>query len=310
MDSPPPCSNFPHTLEQLLHDANSDLFQDFQHYLEQSYCCENLHFWLDVQEYNDICQQILNQLLLEEDNNNNDNSSIKFTFLRSQSDDLPPKQQLLFHVVQKKCHAMIDTYIKPNANQEINIPCELRQELLEQVYMIKNYHPSIFIKLTKSVIELIRVNAFIPWMSSYPLSPHSPCFPNTPSSSTASPPSSGSYSATSTSTSQQQHHQSASLCQTNSSSSTQSSPTSPSFTLDRWYSFSRFRYGRRSCSSLDSNGSIDLLDHDDLDNHHNTSSIKCKNMLQKVKHSFLGPQMTSIKASIPTTATTTTWKKL
>ncbi|CAO3614242.1 unnamed protein product [Cunninghamella blakesleeana] len=304
MDSPPPCSTFPHTLEQLLDDTNSELFHDFQHYLEQSYCCENIHFWLDVQEYNDLCQQIQTALLIEEEyHQQNQKEEERFQFLQHQSHLLPSKQQIIFHVVQKKCHAMVDTYIKTSSHQEINIPCELRQELLDQIFIEENYHPSIFNKITKSVIELIRVNAFIPWVSSYPLSPHSPHH-----YSSSCHPSSATNTTTTTST-QYIQPSSTSLCQTNSSSSTQSSPTSPSFSLDRWYSFSRFRYGRRSCSSLDSNGSIDLLvdpPNDLLENQHTNPTIRCKNMLQKVKHSFLGPQITAIKS---TSITTTNWKK-
>ncbi|KAI8333937.1 RGS domain-containing protein [Chlamydoabsidia padenii] len=150
----PSTMTVPQTLEQLLSDTDSDLFQDYQQFLEQSYCCENLYFWLDVQEYNELCEQVSPF--------NND-----FMFMQQKATThLNPSQQILFNVVRQKCHAMIDTYIRPNANQEINIPCDLRQDLLHQVFTLGNYHPSVFTKITKSVVELMRVNAFIPWITS------------------------------------------------------------------------------------------------------------------------------------------------
>ncbi|KAI8369705.1 RGS domain-containing protein [Blakeslea trispora] len=53
--------------------------------------------------------------------------------------------------------AMIDTYIVPNAPQEINIPCEMRQDILRQ------FSVCCFDQAAESILELIRVNSFIPW---------------------------------------------------------------------------------------------------------------------------------------------------
>ncbi|SAL98309.1 hypothetical protein [Absidia glauca] len=273
-------SPLPQTLEQLLSDTDSELFQDYQHYLEQSFCCENLYFWLDVQEYNDLCGQ------LEHDGEG-------FQYLQEQAArKLSPTHQVLFHVLQQKCHAMIDTYIRPNSNQEINIPCELRQELLDQIFTVGNYHPRIFTRISKSVVELMRVNAFIPWISSY-------------STSTATPlsfsPQSPCLSTTSTSTS---------TCGIQTASS---SPTalSFSFVVDRWYSLNKTKPLCRS-GSMDSSTSMDMMD----DNDHGISldlspmgsspppspttsssppaSARYRSMLQRVKHSFL-PHPSTIK---------------
>jgi hypothetical protein len=269
-------ASLPQTLEDLLNGPDSDLFQDYQHFLEQSFCCENLYFWLDVQEYNDLCGQVTHS--------NND-----FQFMRDQlSTHLEPSQQVVFNVVQQKCHAMVDTYIRPNANQEINIPCELREELLHQVFACGNYHPSIFTKVTKSVVELMRVNAFIPWISSYSsssgLTMRSPSLHPTPSTST--------------------------------------SPTalSFSFVVDRWYSFNKPKEALSRSGSMDSTASLDANDNDD-DNHHGEekhraqlvispppsptissppASTRYRSMLQRVRHSFLPPSSTatSLKPSM------------
>ncbi|CAO3600456.1 unnamed protein product [Absidia cylindrospora] len=251
-------SPLPQTLEQLLSDTDSDLFQHFQHYLEQSFCSENLYFWLDVQEYNDLCGQ------LEHDG----------------------KISNFYNINQHH------TYIRPNSNQEIDIPCEFRDELLDQVFVSGNYHPRIFIRITKSVMELMRVNAFIPWVSSFmdtsTSNPLSPCL-----------------SSTSTFNQQQQ--------------STVSNPTSPttlsfSFVMDCWYSFNKPKPLTRT-DSMDSTTSLDILD--SVTHKHNTNldmsttspppspttsssppaSARYRSVLQRVKHSFM-PSPSNIKPSM------------
>ncbi|ORZ24492.1 RGS domain-containing protein [Absidia repens] len=273
----------PQTLEQLLSDTDSNLFQHFQLYLEQSFCSENLYFWLDVQEYNDLCGQ------LEHDGKD-------FQFLQHQSGSLlSSAHQLIFHVVQQKCHAMIDTYIRPNSNQEINIPCELRDELLDQVFVSGNYHPRIFTRITKSVMELMRVNAFIPWVSSL-------------MDTSTSNPLSRCLSSTSAFTANNQQQQ-----------STVSNPTSPttlsfSFVMDRWYSFNKPKPLART-DSMDSTNSLDAMD--SATHKHNTdldmstaspppspttsssppASARYRSVLQRVKHSFM-PSPSNIKPSM------------
>ncbi|KAI8344128.1 RGS domain-containing protein [Chlamydoabsidia padenii] len=299
-------SSLPQTLEQLLSDTDSELFQDYQHYLEQSFCCENLYFWLDVQEYNELCEQ------LEHDDEG-------FHYLQEQvATQLGPTHQVLFHVLQQKCHAMIDTYIRPNSNQEINIPCELRQELFDQIFTVGNYHPRIFTRILKSVVELMRVNAFIPWISSYTtsssplsMSPRSPCL-STGSTSTCTT------TTTTTTTQAQLQPTSPTTCQppTNSSSN---NGLSFSFVVDRWYSLNSKSRPLCRSDSMDSTTSMDMMV-DDHDNHHRINldltctvsssspppsptilssppaSTRYRSMLQRVKHSFL-PHPSTIKYS-------------
>ncbi|KAI8072809.1 RGS domain-containing protein [Gongronella butleri] len=191
-------TTLPKTLEELLQQVDSPCFQHFQAYLERSFCCENLYFWLDVQEYNDLCGRLPSD----------------FAFLRGHEARLDANEQLIFHVVQQKCQAMLDTYVRSSSSQEINIPCDLRQDLIAHVER-GQFHPSIFIKLTKCVVELMRVNAFIPWISASNASPMSPQSPPTATD----------------------------MAPSLSTSSSQSSPTSFTFpaALDRLYTFGKLK---------------------------------------------------------------------
>ncbi|KAI8088817.1 RGS domain-containing protein [Halteromyces radiatus] len=303
--------SLPHTLEQLLGSTESNLFQDFQQYLEQSFCCENLYFWLDVQEYIDLCRQL-------------DHDGFQFSTKQQQ------EENILFHVVQQKCHAMIDTYIRPNSNQEINIPCELRQDLLDQVFGLGNYHPQVFAKSTKSVLELMRVNAFIPWISSYMASPLSPPLSSTITNSPFVNPLINGHQLplSPTSPCRPKHRQittntdrTIDSSSNDNLSSTQSSPTSLSFSfmVDKWNSFNRMKSMKRS-NSMDSTTSVELMDESQQSvkkgNMDMTTcspppsptvssppaSTRYKSMLQRVKSSFL-PNPSTIKP------TTTSWKK-
>ncbi|ORX59445.1 hypothetical protein DM01DRAFT_1332924 [Hesseltinella vesiculosa] len=154
---------------------------------------------------------------------------------------------------------MLDTYIRSSANQEINIPCDLRQDLIAHLDN-GNFHPNIFTKLNKCVVELMRVNAFIPWISASHSSPQSP-----PTSSDMAP----------------------SL----STSSSHSSPTSFSFpSFDRLSSFSKLKSPtlRSSLPALDTSTQCiqDILQE--------PASTRYRTMLQRVKVSL---QPNTIKSS-------------
>lgn len=112
------------TLEVVLNDPSSDLFKEFANYLRQSYCIENLDFWIAVQEYKECT---------------NDKS------------------------LALRCEDMINEYIRPNSPQEINIPCDMREAILD-FYQQGNYHPKLFGAAAEAVLELMRVNSFIPWL--------------------------------------------------------------------------------------------------------------------------------------------------
>ncbi|OBZ89888.1 hypothetical protein A0J61_02054 [Choanephora cucurbitarum] len=59
---------------------------------------------------------------------------------------------------------MVDTYIVAGAPQEINIPCEMRQDILRQ------FSICCFDQAAESILELIRINSFLPWyQENYPV---------------------------------------------------------------------------------------------------------------------------------------------
>lgn len=112
------------SLEYILKNPASDLFKEFANYLQQSYCIENLEFWIATQEY----KKCTNDTLLA-----------------------------------SRCEKMINAYIRPNSPHEINIPCDMRQAILE-LYHQGIFHPHIFGDAAEAVLELMRINSFVPWM--------------------------------------------------------------------------------------------------------------------------------------------------
>ncbi|KAI8140867.1 RGS domain-containing protein [Fennellomyces sp. T-0311] len=111
------------TLESVLDNQATDFFHDFQVFMHQTFCTENLTFWLAVQRY-----------------------------------------QKRFHEGdESECQTIVRNHIRPNSTQEINIPCEMRQEILQQVEE-QNYHPTVFTAAVDSVVELMRANSYIPFV--------------------------------------------------------------------------------------------------------------------------------------------------
>ncbi|KAI8643092.1 hypothetical protein BD408DRAFT_331415, partial [Parasitella parasitica] len=52
---------------------------------------------------------------------------------------------------------MINNYIVTNAPYEINIPWDMRQNVLD------NHSPHCFDEAAEAILELIRVNSYLPW---------------------------------------------------------------------------------------------------------------------------------------------------
>ncbi|KAI9266922.1 RGS domain-containing protein [Phascolomyces articulosus] len=113
------------TLESVLDNQTTDYFREFEAFLHQTFCNENLAFWIAVQQY---------------------------------------QREYPDHGDEKQCHLIVHTHIRSNAIQEINIPCDMRQEILHQVYQDHYYHPHIFDHAVDSILELMRANSFIPFL--------------------------------------------------------------------------------------------------------------------------------------------------
>ncbi|KAK4514073.1 uncharacterized protein ATC70_006081 [Mucor velutinosus] len=66
---------------------------------------------------------------------------------------------------------MIKNYIATNAPHEINIPCDMRRQLLDC------HTPHCFDEAAESILELIRVNSYLPWYQNQCTSnDNAPCY--------------------------------------------------------------------------------------------------------------------------------------
>ncbi|KAL9558152.1 hypothetical protein PS6_001417 [Mucor atramentarius] len=213
------------SLESILEDPTSDVFKEFASYLHQSYCIENLAFWIATQDYYEECRK-------------------------------QDQHQL--------CEKMISLYIRPNSPQEINIPCDMRQTILDN-YNQGNCHLHIFDDAAEAVLELMRVNSFLPWITTC-------CSNSTNDSSSCSY--SSSYDTIEHSNSN--HHNSwptpkPSTLQQKKKFGVNNSPSTSSLTAlstsfsftDKWNLMKLKQMSRRSCSSLDySSSSTSMVDDD------------------------------------------------
>ncbi|KAI9012106.1 RGS domain-containing protein [Phycomyces nitens] len=122
------------TLESILQNPSSHLFHCFSEYLKRSFCHENLVFWMAVQQYKDDA---------------------------SAADSL--EDPLVTHPdISTTCHAILTTHIYPNAPQEINIPCDIREDIIARI-RTHHYTPTLFVPAADAVLELMRANSFVPW---------------------------------------------------------------------------------------------------------------------------------------------------
>jgi hypothetical protein len=268
------------TLESVLDDQSSDLFQEFTAYLYQSYCIENLEFWLAVQKFQ-LCSE---------------------------------------HQMAIESKHIVSIYIRPNSPQEINIPCEMRQSILEN-YNNQNYFHSIFDEAAEAVLELMRINSFLPWIMliSAPVSPSSPSsqcsIPTTPCDTQTIWPVSPVHSNNSTT------HSSKFRLNMNTSSSNSATTISSSFSFsEKWQLIKLKQSSRRSCSSIDYadynhdkteplTPSESLADSFTSVSSAPTTCPRYKTMLKRVKQSLLGQHSEASPRSSITDITWSHWKK-
>jgi hypothetical protein len=175
-----PSSTF--TLEEVLKNNTSLAFNNFRLYLLQTYCAENLDFWLAVQRYKHCIvvffdDQKCNQQAMayyEDDEwipkpvdigpTMKLKNDLEIHLTESELDQLPQSKKVYINLLRQKLHHILTTFICVNAAQEINIPCDMREEILYHVRS-GNLHPTIFDPACDAVLELMRVNSFIPWLA-------------------------------------------------------------------------------------------------------------------------------------------------
>jgi hypothetical protein len=88
-----------------------------------------------------------------------------FRYTLAEEHFLSAEESIRCELLKQKFSYIIDTYLSPNSPQEINIHYDMRQSILEQWQSHGCYHPAIFDSARKSILELMRVNSFIPWVS-------------------------------------------------------------------------------------------------------------------------------------------------
>jgi len=139
---------------------------DFATFLDQTYCLENLEFYMAVRRYtyyaynfynyssSPLSSSIDSDSILESpasilsDPTYDDDSSLR--------GDAPAHLNFLKH----KLHDLISTFILPNSPKEINILAETRDDLLANVFQYNNYHPSIFDNVKDQIYELMESSSF------------------------------------------------------------------------------------------------------------------------------------------------------
>lgn len=149
------------TLIDILNNETSYPYSldDFATFLDQTYCLENLEFWLAVRRYKYYAYNFYNA-------NTPLPSSLPETFISLSNDsffddaalrgDAPAHQEFL----KQQLHEIIKTFILPNSPKEINITSSVREDLLTNVFDYNNYDPSIFEVVNNHVFELMESSSF------------------------------------------------------------------------------------------------------------------------------------------------------
>ncbi|SAL97113.1 hypothetical protein [Absidia glauca] len=157
------------TLELVLADKAPSPFrlQDFISYLDQTYCLENLAFYHAVIEYRTTCHFFFGHVNEEDDEPETVRVSNgqSFGFQKDQHDLLNREEQSCVDYLVRQFDAMMDQFIHLNAPQEINIPADMKQHLLACYYHHGSYHPGLLAPAYTSILELLRISAFIPFIT-------------------------------------------------------------------------------------------------------------------------------------------------
>lgn len=148
------------TLGDVLNNETSYPYSldDFATFLDQTFCIENLEFWLAVKRYRYYATNFFNSnspsaVIVS------DNSDVPADYYY---DDAPLRGDTPAHLdfLKKELQDIITTFILPNAPKEINISSSTRDDLLMNVFQYNNYHPSILDPVRNQVFELMQASSF------------------------------------------------------------------------------------------------------------------------------------------------------
>ncbi|KAL7320698.1 hypothetical protein PS15m_000561 [Mucor circinelloides] len=161
------------TLEMVLLDQAPPPFslKDFSEYLKLTYCNENLLFYEAVIEYKDRCSAYFDIQLDENALHSSKpvpvilSDNRIFDFSTYTKHVLTPREQLWFDTLIYKFEVILKDFILSDAPQEINIPYEVRHQLLQSYQTQQLYHPALLFPACSAVVELLRISAFLAFAS-------------------------------------------------------------------------------------------------------------------------------------------------
>jgi len=143
---------------------------DFATFLDQSYCLENLEFYMAVQRYTYCANNFYNYssspISSIDSDSLLDSSASPLSIVDPTStyfdDDASLRGDAPAHLnfLKQKLQDLITTFILPNSPKEINILAETRDDLLTNVFQYNNYHPSILDNVKDQIYELMSSSNF------------------------------------------------------------------------------------------------------------------------------------------------------
>ncbi|CAG8499328.1 10071_t:CDS:1, partial [Scutellospora calospora] len=137
-------------------------FDDFATFLDQTYCVENLEFWLAVRSYKYSSYNFYNSSSTSPDLLTPNSSTLSLLSSDVLYDDAPLRGDAPAHsdFLKQKLFEIITTFILPNSPKEINIESSVREDLLTNVFSYNNYDPSILDVASNQVFELMHGSCF------------------------------------------------------------------------------------------------------------------------------------------------------
>src|SRR6266536_5381101 len=148
------------TLMDVLNNETSYPYSldDFATFLDQTYCLENLEFWLAFKRYRYYASNFFDStsLLMSEVTDIPEIPDDYYFDDVSLRGDTPAHLDFL----KQKLSDIITTFILPNSPKEINILSVTRDDLLTNVFQYNNYHPSILDPVRNQVYELMQTSNF------------------------------------------------------------------------------------------------------------------------------------------------------
>lgn len=151
-----PTSFSPPTLNDILENRSQPPYtlSAFTAYLSQQHCLETLEFTVDANKYQEKYAQIAAHL-----------AGMPMNY-----------EHKSVHDLQGDWVRILDVYIKPGSPREINLPAEVRDDLLEQAFSQKPPEPEALDPAVKRMHDLMADSIFMPFLNSFSPGPKAETF--------------------------------------------------------------------------------------------------------------------------------------